>query len=171
MSAFIRQLLQKETFRSGQWQGESVPMNDGIIQVHRTISQKNGHITLQFRPIKAAQNCLNPQKQFLILFWMLRGYIGGLVVVALQLLLSMIIRSFAVPVLIALGGGIVGMLFVSKGMGLYWPYALMILGMNANKTEDMISKGLMPFFASCCIYCIIIFFTANLLLTKRDIRT
>lgn len=106
-----------------------------------------------------------------ILFWMLRGYIGGLVVVALQLLLSMIIRSFAVPVLIALGGGIVGMLFVSKGMGLYWPYALMILGMNANKTEDMISKGLMPFFASCCIYCIIIFFTANLLLTKRDIRT
>ena len=63
------------------------------------------------------------------------------------------------------------MLFVSKGMGLYWPYALMILGMNSNKTEDMVAGGLIPFFVSCCIDCVIIFFIANLILTKRDIKT
>lgn len=106
-----------------------------------------------------------------ILLWMLRGLVGGLVIIALQLLLSMMIRSFAVPVLISLGGGIGGMLFVSKGMGLYWPYALMILGMNSNKTEDMVAGGLIPFFVSCCIDCVIIFFIANLILTKRDIKT
>lgn len=106
-----------------------------------------------------------------ILLWMLRGLAGGLIIVALQLLLSMIIRSFAVPVLIALGGGIAGMLFVSKGTGLFWPYALMILGMNANKTEDMVTGGFIPFFLSCCIFCVFIFFTANWILTKKDIRT
>lgn len=104
-----------------------------------------------------------------IFFWTLRGFFGALVVVALQLLVSMVIRSFALPVLIALGGGIGGMLFVSQGAGLYWPYALMILGMNANKTEDMVAGGVIPFFAACCLFGALIFFSANWMLTKRDI--
>ena len=72
--------------------------------------------------------------------WLLRGFAGGLAVIALQCLLSMVIRSFAVPVLVALGGGIAGMLLLSKDAGMYWPYALMILGMNANRAEDMINN-------------------------------
>ena len=106
-----------------------------------------------------------------ILLWMLRGFVGGLVIAALQLLLSMVIRSFSVPVLIALGGGVGGMLFVSKGMGLCWPYALMILGMNANKTEDMVAGGMIPFFASCCMFSAVFFGAANRILTKNDVRT
>ena len=106
-----------------------------------------------------------------ILLWMLRGFVGGLVIAALQLLLSMVIHSFSVPVLIALGGGIGGMLFVSKGMGLCWPYALMILGMNANKTEDMVAGGMLPFFASCCMFSAVFFGAANRILTKNDVRT
>ena len=37
-----------------------------------------------------------------ILLWIMRGALGSVAIIALQLLLSMVIRSFAVPVLIAL---------------------------------------------------------------------
>lgn len=47
-----------------------------------------------------------------ISLWRLRGFAGGLAVIALQCPLSMVIRNFAVPVLIALGGGIAGMLLI-----------------------------------------------------------
>ena len=102
--------------------------------------------------------------------WLLRGFAGGLAVIALQCLLSMVIRSFAVPVLIALGGGIAGMLFLSKDAGIYWPYALMILGMNANRAEDMI-HDIEIFLLICCVFIIIFFLIANLVLIRRDVRT
>ena len=51
----------------------------------------------------------------------------------------MLIRSFAVPVFIGLAGGVVGMLTASKGIGLAFPYALMQVGMNSNKSEDILA--------------------------------
>ena len=103
--------------------------------------------------------------------WLLRGFAGGLAVIALQCLLSMVIRSFAVPVLIALCGGIVGMLLLSKDAGMYWPYALMILGMNANRTEDMISDGLLPFLLSCAVFIVLFCCAAVTIMTTRDVKT
>lgn len=75
-----------------------------------------------------------------ILFWLLRGSLGGIVTAALQLVLSMMIRSFAVPVAMALLGSVAGFLMSSKGMGMLWPYALMMEGMNANKNTDVLSN-------------------------------
>lgn len=75
-----------------------------------------------------------------ILFWLLRGSLGGIVTAALQLVLSMMIRSFAVPVAMALLGSVAGFLMSSKGMGMLWPYALMMEGMNANKSTDVLSN-------------------------------
>ncbi len=75
-----------------------------------------------------------------ILFWLLRGSLGGMVTAALQLVLSMMIRSFAVPVAMALLGSVAGFLMSSKGMGMLWPYALMMEGMNANKSTDVLSN-------------------------------
>ena len=77
-----------------------------------------------------------------MLFWVLRGAFGGLAIAALQLLLSMWIRSFSVPIALALLGSVLGMLVSSKGLGLFWPYSLMLLGMNANRFEDMVENGL-----------------------------
>ena len=51
----------------------------------------------------------------LILFG-LRGTVGALAVIAAQLLLAMVLRSFAVPIFLAIVGGIVGMLLGSKGV-------------------------------------------------------
>lgn len=105
-----------------------------------------------------------------ILAFLLRGVAGGLSVVALQLILSMFIRSFAVPIFISLLGGITGMLAASRGQGMYWPYALMQFGMNSNQSEDLLSGNLFPFFLSCVLWLAILFFTANLLLTRRDVK-
>lgn len=104
-------------------------------------------------------------------FYLLRGMLGGLSVVALQLILSMMIRSFAVPIFIGLFGGIVGMLAASRSRGLYWPYALMQYGMNSNKSEDLLAGSYLPFVVSCFLWLAAFFLLAQLLLTHRDVKS
>lgn len=105
------------------------------------------------------------------LFFLLRGALGGLNVVALQLILSMVIRSFAVPVFIALFGGIVGMMAASRSKGLYWPYALMQYGMNSNKSEDLLAGNYPIFVAACLVWLVAFFLLAHVLLTRRDVKS
>ena len=106
-----------------------------------------------------------------IIVWLLRGALGGLTIIGLQLLLSMVIRNFALPVLLGLGGSIVGLLAASKDIGLFWPYSLMILGMNSNKTEDVIVGNFVGFFISCCVFLLVVFVIANAVLIKQDVKT
>ena len=104
-----------------------------------------------------------------ILLWLLRGSLGGLTIITIQLVLSMLIRSFALPVLLALCGSILGLLVINADLGLLWPYALMLLGMNANHAQDMMSGSLLPFFASCAVFLALAFCAAHMLLTRRDV--
>lgn len=106
-----------------------------------------------------------------IFFWLLRGVLGGVAVIALELLLGMVIRSFAAPILIALLGGVAGMAFVSQGHGLMFPYSLMLLGMNSNKTEDIISGQFSLFVLSCILFSLVFFLISNLYLTRQDTHT
>ncbi len=106
----------------------------------------------------------------ILLLYLLRGAVGALAVIAAQLVLSMCIRSFAVPVFLALLGGIAGMLLGSKGFSLLWPYCLMQAGMNANRTEDVLAGSYGLFFLSCVVWVILLFAVAKLLLEKRDVR-
>lgn len=105
------------------------------------------------------------------IFFLLRGVLGGISVIILQLILSMLIRSFAVPVFISLIGGIIGMLAASRGQGLAWPYALMQYGMNSNRQEDLLAGNYPSFFIACAAWTVVLLFLANLLLTKRDIKS
>lgn len=73
------------------------------------------------------------------LSWFFFGTLGGIAVAALQLCLSLIIRSFAVPVGIALIGGISGLLFISVDMGICSPYSLLAIGMNANSPSESLA--------------------------------
>ena len=102
--------------------------------------------------------------------YLLRGALGALAVIAAQLVLAMVIRSFAVPIFLALLGGISGMLAGSKGLSLFWPYCLMQMGMNANKQEDVLSGTYLPFFVSCLLWLAALFLLAWLLLRKRDVK-
>lgn len=105
-----------------------------------------------------------------IALYMLRGLLGALPIIALQLVLSMVIRSFAVPVLIALAGGVVGMLCAAKDVGLCWPYALMLLGMNANRAEDQLSGGLGVYVLVCLGFTALLCLLAQALLSRRDVH-
>ena len=64
--------------------------------------------------------------------WFLFGTIGAVAVCCVQLFFSLIIRSFAIPIGIAMAGGILGLLITNKGLGLRYPYSLYSMGMRAN---------------------------------------
>lgn len=104
-------------------------------------------------------------------FYILRGTLGGLVIAALQLLISMVIRSFAAPVAIAVLGSITGLLAANSAFGIIYPYSLMMLGMNANKSDDMLSGNGTSFFLICLFFLILFCFTATWILKHRDVRT
>lgn len=106
-----------------------------------------------------------------IFFWLLRGTIASMAIGALQLLLSMVIRSFSVPIGIALMGGVLGMLLFNKGIGFYWPYSLMIMGMNSSRTEDVIAGNTLPFLLSTLVFFFIFCLTAIQVLKARDVHT
>ena len=102
--------------------------------------------------------------------FLLRGAFGALAVIAAQLLLAMVIRSFAVPVFLGLLGGISGIFAGVKGLSLLWPYALMQIGMNANKGTDVLHGKYGQFFGSCVLWSVGFLQLAWFLLKKRDVR-
>lgn len=106
-----------------------------------------------------------------VFVWALRGALAAAPVIALQLLLAMLIRSFAVPILAALGGGLAGVVCSSKGLGLLWPYSLMLTGMNSNKTEDMLAGNGGPFVVSCLCFVVLFVGAADVLLRRRDVKS
>ena len=85
-------------------------------------------------------------------------------------LLSMVIRNFALPVLMALGGSILGLMATTSNAGLFWPYSLMLMGMNSNRTEDVMTGQLPGFFLSCIIFLAIFLLTADAVLAKQDVN-
>lgn len=105
-----------------------------------------------------------------LLIWMLRGTLGAVPVAALELLLAMCIRSFAVPVLLALGGGVVSVVAVNNGLGLLWPYALVLMGMNANRGEDVLAGSTAAFIVSCAAFTLAFLALAYGMLKRRDVR-
>lgn len=100
----------------------------------------------------------------------LRGLLGGAVIAALQLLISMIIRSFAAPIAIAVIGSISGLIAANSKYGICYPYSLMMLGMNANKSDDMLSGSSLPFFLSCLFYLVLFCCIAVFLLKHQDVN-
>lgn len=103
-----------------------------------------------------------------IFLWLLRGSLGALGIAALQLLLSMTIRSFAVTIAIALMGSVIGMMASNGGYGLFWPYCLMLMGMNANHDYDMVSN-VIGFCLSAAVFLILFTASGILWLKKKDV--
>lgn len=74
------------------------------------------------------------------------------------------------PFFLGLLGGITGIFISSKGFGLLWPYSLMQLGMNSNKSADVLAGSYGLFAFSCIFWLGTMFLLAWLLLKKRDVR-
>jgi len=107
---------------------------------------------------------------FQIFIWCMRGTLGGLVCAAAMLLLSMCIKSFALPIGLSLVLTIIGFLFSNKGWGLYFPFSLISYGMNSNTYDDRLAGNMLPFFISCGIYLFLFSAVAVWLLRTQDVK-
>lgn len=104
-----------------------------------------------------------------IAVWCLFGTLGGMVIAVIQLMLSLFIKSFALPVGISFAGGLSGLLFLAKNMGHIAPYSLMAYGMNSNSPQKIIESGYGSFVAVCIVYILLFTIITNIILSKKDI--
>ncbi len=104
-----------------------------------------------------------------IAIWCLFGTLGGTVMAAIQLLLSMYIKSFALPVGIAFAGGLSGLVFLAKGFGHLWPYSLMAYGMNSNSPQELIASGYAGFLAITILYIAVVAILGSILIKCEDV--
>ncbi len=105
-----------------------------------------------------------------ILFFMIRGSLAGIMLVTLHLCLSMIIRSFATPIAIAVLGSVTGLLVSNSRFGIYYPYSLMMLGMNSNHIEDRLSGSSLPFLISVFFWLLLFYSLAVWVLRHKDVK-
>lgn len=88
--------------------------------------------------------------------WMGCGLLGSLSMVSVQLLFSIIIRNFALPVGIALIGGIGGLVARACGLGLCFPYSLFSIGMCANDPKGAMQCSVITFIVVCLIQMVVL---------------
>lgn len=104
-----------------------------------------------------------------LVIWCLFGTLGGTVIAAIQLMISLFIKSFALPVGIALGGGLSGLVFLAKHLGHIWPYSLMAYGMNSNAPQELLESGYVWFVVICIVYIVLFMTISSMILSRRDI--
>jgi len=81
-----------------------------------------------------------------IIGWIAGGWVASITVNAVQLLLSMRIRSFAVPIGISVCAVFAGLgLYVAKA-GMLFPYSLLTIGMSALSQESLSPAQMQQFF-------------------------
>ena len=100
--------------------------------------------------------------------WCLFGTLGGVVMAAIQLTLSMFIKSFALPVGIAFAGGLSGLVFLSKHLGHIWPYSLMAYGMNSNSPQELIKSGYAQFIIICTVYIAVFTIAGSVIASRKE---
>lgn len=88
------------------------------------------------------------------LFLLVLGSVGSMPIIALQLVFSLKIKSFASPIGISMIGGILGLAFRAKGLGLFFPYSLFSAGMCANNPLN-IDFSIIGFLISCLLFSVV----------------
>ena len=104
-----------------------------------------------------------------IMIWCLLGTLGGMVMASVQLMLSLFIKNFALPIGIAFAGGLSGLVFLAKNLGHIWPYSLMAYGMNSNAPQELIQNSYVSFVLICIAYIILFTAISSIILKKRNI--
>ena len=104
-----------------------------------------------------------------IAIWCAFGTLGGMVMVSIQILLSMFIKSFALPVGLSFAGGLSGLVFLAKNLGHIWPYSLMAYGMNSNAPQELTQSGYGQFVLVCVVYIAIFTVIGSIVAARRDI--
>ncbi len=101
--------------------------------------------------------------------WFLCGFAGGIAVCSAQIFLSLVIRSFALPIAISTAGGIAGLVFTAKGLWYLFPYSLFSVGMRANNPN--MELNLPQFIPACLVFILIPYLLSIFYLVRADVRT
>ncbi len=104
-----------------------------------------------------------------LITWTLCGALGGMVTAAIQLFLSLLLKSFALPIGVGFIGGMSGLLFLAKDLGHIWPYSLMAYGMNSNAPQQLLSGGYAQFIVICIVYITLFCLASAAALESRDV--
>lgn len=101
-----------------------------------------------------------------LVIWCLFGTLGGIAMAALQLIVSLLCDSFALPVGISFAGGISGLMVISKG-GWMYPYSLMAYGMVSNNNKQQLTAEGYPQFVLICLFYLAVFTAAGAMIMDR----
>lgn len=101
--------------------------------------------------------------------WIFCGFLGGLCICCVQLFFSLVIRSFAIPIAMALMGSIASLALTSLGFWNILPYSIFSVGMRANNPLFELDYGV--FSISCICICGLFYVLSVLYLKYTDVRT
>lgn len=101
--------------------------------------------------------------------WLLCGFLGGICICCMQLFFSLVIRSFAIPIAMALMGSIAGLMLTSQGLWYLLPYSLFSVGMRANNPLFKPDYGV--FLLACVCFCGGFYLLSVLYLKHTDVKT
>ncbi|AND84655.1 ABC transporter permease subunit [Clostridium tyrobutyricum] len=103
-----------------------------------------------------------------IFLWLILGWIASIVISALQLCISIIVKNFAAPVGVAFAGGIFGLLMLAKGYGVFFPFSLLSFAMNSSHPQNALTSGnIVETLISCAVF-LTIFCWFGILNLKRS---
>lgn len=101
--------------------------------------------------------------------WIICGFFGGLCICCVQIFFSLVIRSFAIPIAMALIGSIAGLMFTSQGTWYMLPYSVFCMGMRANNPFYELDYGV--FILACICFCGLFYMLSVLYLQRSDVKT
>ena len=104
-----------------------------------------------------------------LMLWLARGWCALTVQGALLLCLALVVRSFAVPVGLGLIGGLSGLAFLTEGLGGYYPFALLPLGMCSNHPTAPMACSPLLFAATTLIWLLAAFLFGTFWLKKGQL--
>ena len=106
-----------------------------------------------------------------IMLWLVRSVPAVLAVVAIQLLLSQVIKNFAIPVGLSFILGILGLIMIQMELWHLSPYALIAISLNSNGSSDLPISMYGIYILSTLIFTVSSIFIATIFLRKKDIVT
>ena len=101
--------------------------------------------------------------------WVARSCLCAAVIVAVQLLVSLLIKSFALPIGVAIAGSISGLLMFMQNWGLFSPYALLTVGTGSAAPVETLSSSMKIGFYISAVTFLLLFGLLGVLVIRRRV--
>lgn len=100
--------------------------------------------------------------------WLVMGTVASMAICAFQLTVSLMLRSFGLPIGIAAIGGIMSVVARGMGVPLVWWYALFSVGMCSSSPQTGLECSAVSFLL-CCLGFTMVFMMSGLMYMKGTI--